>query len=971
MANSVLTSYLATKNKTSSSSSTSSKKSSNSVLSTYLSSKSNTTTSMTLNSGSSNNSVLSTYLNSKNSTTVTEESKSTNNGGILGGIGYTLEKVGLGVLQSLEGIWDYAASGLAKLFGADDWAEEQVATDWVNYNHADEWYNPSSGWQVAGDVASGIGTSIPAIAAVVGATVISGGTLTPTAATLVSSTVAGLSAAGSSLKEAYQETGELGGKEYAYATASGVMEGVIEGFEDIAGFGTGTVIDNIATTFSKNTAGTLAKNSITSTLVKSFVGEAAEEGISSFLTPYIKRLTYDKEAENASWEEIGYSALIGGLSGMVMGGFSSGVTATTNTVRGNTLVEKGQSTNVLETAKNISAYQTENHTDYESYETVSELYTKLQTSLEKTDGEVKTVRQKQLLGQLERANTASVFEPMIQKSAIDIYNNAESVAARYSTLYKDADGNPITITADEIRAGIDTSSEKAFAKSMREALKTNSKLRGIAVIDATGRIAMDTKAFADSTTRGEALFDQTDLNTFVETATDEEMKSVGSVLGVENWETITADELKGKIVEFAQNGGIEEYRTASQTKASLQSSIDSPVENKTNIPYRLNLQQDGTYHYTTQDGVDFGVVKQGDNYYIYDYKGSRLSKALTEQEANKYVQQIRSASQAKATQNVQQQTAPEQAKEQALQRAQQDIQSVQPTARQTAQQTVRQQQTAARLQAQQQTAQQTQQAATQQQVATPQATQTNAQPQAVQQQTAQNAQNGTSTARQALPTANPSATEQAAQNAKQTAQTAAQTQQQTQERATEQTEAQTTEQTDTQERKQEQTKKKTRQEQAKELDDYARENIKGYNALSARNQSAIRALLRQGRLYGIDEKTLLSIARVSAHSGLTIIFSETLTGDADGWVNLKSNRIILNPNAKSRSMEQILIHELTHKIYNSSDGILTVAESLELMTDKEKESIHKRYSDHYKKNGDTLSQLTYMDEINAHLAEKT
>ncbi len=43
----------------------------------------------------------------------------------------TLEKVGLGFLSGIEGIWDFAAGGLAKLFGADDWAEQQIANDWV------------------------------------------------------------------------------------------------------------------------------------------------------------------------------------------------------------------------------------------------------------------------------------------------------------------------------------------------------------------------------------------------------------------------------------------------------------------------------------------------------------------------------------------------------------------------------------------------------------------------------------------------------------------------------------------------------------------------------------------------------------------------------------------------------------------------------------------------------------------------
>ena len=74
-----------------------------------------------------------------------EQNKPKDNGGFFGGIGYAFEKLGLGFLQSIEGIWDFTAGGLADLFGAHDWAEQQIANDWVNYGHADEWFPPSDG----------------------------------------------------------------------------------------------------------------------------------------------------------------------------------------------------------------------------------------------------------------------------------------------------------------------------------------------------------------------------------------------------------------------------------------------------------------------------------------------------------------------------------------------------------------------------------------------------------------------------------------------------------------------------------------------------------------------------------------------------------------------------------------------------------------------------------------------------------
>lgn len=75
--------------------------------------------------------------------TQTEEKK--NKGGFLGGLGYLGHELGLGVVRSLEGVVDYVGGGLLDLFGADEAADRMMKNDWVNYNAADEWYNPGKG----------------------------------------------------------------------------------------------------------------------------------------------------------------------------------------------------------------------------------------------------------------------------------------------------------------------------------------------------------------------------------------------------------------------------------------------------------------------------------------------------------------------------------------------------------------------------------------------------------------------------------------------------------------------------------------------------------------------------------------------------------------------------------------------------------------------------------------------------------
>ena len=529
-----------------------------------------------------------------------EDERSKNEGGLLGGIGYSLEKVGLGFLSGIEGIWDYAAGGLAKLFGADEWAEQQIANDWVDYNHADEWFNPSTEWQFVGDVAGGIGTSLPAIAGVAAAgaaTVASGGTLSPVAATLIAGAIAGLGAGGRATKEAYDFTGELGAKEFGYGALSGFTEGAIEGVSTALGAGIGAVTKNIAKSFGKEVAKSATRQTLIKGIVTGFAGEAFEEGVQAIIEPFYKRMTYDPNAKNATAQEVAYAALVGGLSGAIMGGGDGAVRNIRGTTRGNTLVNEGKAGDVITTAERISSYQTENQTDYETFQVVQNTLDKLKTSLQKTDGEVRTVRQKMLLGVLEQANTSAAFEPIVTASAENIYNNAETVAARLNEFgYRDQNGKPIQVTAEQIREGIDTTDANKFRKTMSRALKTNSVLRTLAVADTVGQISMDTARFRDATLAGQQLSTQADLNRFVEQATDAERQAVADRLGIENWETLTNEQFHDKITEFVANGGVKEYQQERSYVKEAQAV--APDAARKHLPRMVNLRNDGIYRYT-------------------------------------------------------------------------------------------------------------------------------------------------------------------------------------------------------------------------------------------------------------------------------------------------------------------------------------------------------------------------------------
>lgn len=769
-----------------------------------------------------------------NSPTLAPSSEKTkNNGGLLGGIGYVGEKLAVSVVSSLEGITDYVGSGFAKLFGNDEWAEEVIKNDWFGdwYSHPEQWFNPDKGWQFAGDVVGGIGTSLPAICAALGTTaaiVATGGAAAPVIAAAsggASFLTAGLGAAGRSTKEAYEESGELSGKEFGYGALTGITEGGIEAVSNVIGMGSGALVKNISKSFAKETGEAIAKQGILKTLGASFAGEAFEEGVSEWIDPYWKRATYDKNAENASLDQIAYSALVGGFSGMLMGGTGYVYDSGKSFINGNRLSQNGGDTEVIETARYFSAFEEQNQTGDEVFTEIKSLSESLAESLKTTGGKVTTVGQKRQLGALSRANVAASMKSFVAKRAVNIVNNAPVIAERLSTYgYKTPDGKPVSFTAQEITAGYDP----ANPGSIFSALKSNEKLRSLAVADATGQLMIDSAKFTQATLTGERLASQVDLDRFVETASREEIAAVSQALNIESWSELTSESFAEKITEYINNGGVQQTIRTNEIKSALKA---MPVEGARPIPKLINLASDGSRRYSDGE-LDIAVSKQGDSYTIYNYSTDTLSKSMTRKEINAFLREYSTK------------------KEAVLERESAQI------------------------------------------------------------------------------------------------------------KAAEQVKA-----------------------EIAEVDSYARENIKDYAGLNASSQSMIRRVIREGRAKGVNESDLLAFAKISAHSGLDIVFSKEQNylgaaedGSAkyaDGFYEVERNRIVVNPEGK-RSYERLLIHELDHAIrrYLGEDGKVhtTVFKgAIEGVSSEEREKILKTYKSVAASEG---RAATVMDETNAYYAEQ-
>lgn len=534
------------------------------------------------------------YLNAQHE----EANREKNNGGFFGGLGYVFEQLGLGALSVVEGIWDFTAGGLADLFGADQWAEEQFANDWVNYNHANEWYNPTDGWRMAGDVASGIGNSLVGMGAVAGAAAIayfSGGTLAPWAAGLISGVVMGAGAAGNATKEAYKKTGELGWKEYGYGLLSGTTEGVLEGVTGAAGKVGGKL-------FAKQAAKTITTKTILKGMATNFVGEAFEEGMSEFLDPYYLRWTQvDPDAKNATWQQVGYSALVGGLSGALMGGFGEGVSAIRATNRGNKISKNAEYTqSTVGMATQVAEYETEHNTGKGIYQHVKALVDKFK-ALDKGDGTI-SIGQKKLLGEMEQANIALVYEPAVEKSKEKILSSPEEF-----------------IKAINERGLIDETGKPIHIDSV-EALKNNELLlTRFAVADALGQILMSSDSVYDLVAnkgRTDGIM-QADFRKFQKDATAQQKASINETFGIDV-DSITYEDFVNKIKSTSRDVMISK-QTAIKTRKQAKDAISHAINTNADIGVldSNTAFAEGMSVFKTKDGKYVSVSKQGDSYYLY------------------------------------------------------------------------------------------------------------------------------------------------------------------------------------------------------------------------------------------------------------------------------------------------------------------------------------------------------------------
>ena len=286
-----------------------------------------------------------------------------NKGGLIGGAGYTLEKGALGAIQNVEGAADFVTAGAADLVGADELAEKIMDDDWVDYGHADKWYNPDKGMQVVGDVSGAIGSMIPNLT-VAGGTALVNAALTavthggyaaavPWVQRIVPSLYAGISAAGNATKEAYRQTGELGFKEWGYGGLVGATEAGVEALTAGIGKGTGRLVAKFgkkAVGEATEAVGKYGIKGLLKTLGGDMISEGFEEGFATFMSPIYAKATYDPDAEMATAGEVFYDAAIGSIAGLIFSGADVAVSFGSSVDAGKKVSDAGKADKMVKQA---------------------------------------------------------------------------------------------------------------------------------------------------------------------------------------------------------------------------------------------------------------------------------------------------------------------------------------------------------------------------------------------------------------------------------------------------------------------------------------------------------------------------------------------------------------------------------------------------------------------------------------------
>lgn len=616
--------------------------------------------------------------------------------------------------------------------------------------------------------------------------------------------------------------------------------------------------------------------------------------------------------------------------------------------------------------------------------------------------------------------------PFIERSAINAVISAEAVAERYNTFgMTDATtGKPVEVSAEAIRQGVDMSlmqsNPKEFRKQLNRAIFQNPTLSTVAIAGTAGQLTADIQKMQTAATGSTVDFTQQDFDALLRDSTDQRKQEIGRMLGIENMDAVRVEEFNRRKREFVENGGVDAYREqVKAARAMRKVKKESAAALPESLPANLS---DGAHRFMSMGGtVDLGIYKDGDTYFVYDHKTRNVSKALSAEQVDDILKgQIadlaaRASRSAKTTENAENEKQTDGKAEE-----------IEDNKKDNAEQASSDENTII-VEIDSELAQRIENSKKSKYTVIKEyliekfygkkITLSDGVTAIIDKRDAQHLSHKADSLR----TAELSNLWQILKKAafwqkvdkvkhdkfdafryysfsvkygadtfdmilnvgrakndgsyhvyditkKQRAANRSSTDlarpvgHALKSSSSNNSIPQTTEKSNPSAKKY----------LYKDILMLARDQIADYKTLDAPGQSAVRMTLRQALAHGMSEQDALTYARVSAHTGIRVVFDKVaLARDedtqelvyADGFYNPRANEIVVNPEGK-RSAEALLVHELTHAIYRTVDGRLILEREVRNLSEAEKQKITKRYA----KVGQR-SSLVLMDEMNAHYAE--
>ena len=160
-------------------------------------------------------------------------------------------------------------------------------------------------------------------------------------------------------------------------------------------------------------------------------------------------------------------------------------------------------------------------------------------------------------------------------------------------------------------------------------MENNETLRQVVLMATAGELLMDTGAFQHAVLEGKAFAGEADLDYIRQNLDADELAGLARELGISDINTVSAEEFNARSADYYASGKADtrrEFLTKLETIKGIKKSTNA-------IPDKVSSDTLGK-RYKTKD-ADIAILKDGENYRIYNYETGHTTQAIPDTEVNR------------------------------------------------------------------------------------------------------------------------------------------------------------------------------------------------------------------------------------------------------------------------------------------------------------------------------------------------